>query len=268
MKPLVTIIIPTYNSETALDACLQSIAKQTYKNTEIIIVDKFSTDKTKEIAIKYTEIILEKGPERCSQLNFAAKHANGKYIYRIDSDFIVDPKVIEECVDKCENEGFHAIAVHNTSDPTISFWSSVRKFERDMYKDDDTNIGARFFKRSMFEAVGGFDESLVAGEDYDIHNKFLRIGCRIGRIHSQETHVGEPKTLVEIINKHYYYGKTIGTFITKNPDKADKQLNPIRGAYIRHWKEFLKHPILAAGFCIYQFTRYGSAGLGYISTKV
>jgi|SRR5659263_47129 len=267
-EPLVSIIIPTYNSESTLDVCLNSIKDQTYKNIEIIIVDKFSTDNTKGIAKKYTNKILEKGPERSTQFNFASKHANRKYIYRVDSDFIVGPKVVEECIAKCEHEGFDAIAVHNTSDPTISFWSKVRKFERDMYKDDEINIGARFFKKSIFEAVGGFDESLVAGEDYDIHNKFLRMGCKIGKIESEEIHIGEPKTLIEIAKKHYYYGKTIGDFIKKNPDRADSQLNPVRGAYVRHWKEFLWHPILSLGFFIYQIVRYSSAGLGYISIKV
>src|SRR5659263_671550 len=133
-EPLVSIIIPTYNSESTLDVCLNSTKDQTYKNIEIIIVDKFSTDNTKGIAKKYTNKILEKGPERSTQFNFASKHANRKYIYRVDFDFIVGPKVVEECIAKCEHEGFDAIAVHNTSDPTISFWSKVRKFERDMYK--------------------------------------------------------------------------------------------------------------------------------------
>ncbi len=266
--PLVSIIIPTYNSGVTLDGCLKSIKRQTYKNIEIIIVDKFSTDNTKEIAKKYTDIIFEKGPERSTQFNFAARYAKGKYIYRVDSDFIVETKVIEECIEKCEKEGFNAVAVHNTSDPTISFWSKVRKFERDMYKDDEINIGARFFKKSIFEKVGGFDESLVAGEDYDIHNKFLRIGCKIGKIKSEEVHIGEPKTLMDIAKKHYYYGKTIEDFVKKNSDRANKQLNPIRSAYVRHWKEFLYHPILTIGFFIYQFARYSAAGFGFISAKV
>ncbi len=268
VKPLVSVIIPTYNSASTLEACLKSINAQTYKNVEVIVVDKFSNDGTRDIAKKYTKKVFQKGPERSTQFNFAAKKAKGKYIYRVDSDFIVEPNVIEECIEKCEKEGFDAIAVHNTSDPTVSFWSKVRKFERDMYKDDETNIGARFFKKSIFEAVGGFDTTLVAAEDYDIHNRFLKSGFKIGKIQSEELHLGEPKTLWEIAKKHYYYGKTIGEFIRKNPDKAGKQLSPIRGAYIRHWKEFFAHPFLATGFLIYQITRYLFAGLGYLSVKV
>jgi len=45
-KPLVSVVIPTYNSEKTLKKCLESIKRQTYKNIEIIVVDKFSKDRT------------------------------------------------------------------------------------------------------------------------------------------------------------------------------------------------------------------------------
>ncbi|AEF97132.1 glycosyltransferase family 2 protein [Methanotorris igneus] len=52
---LVSVIIPTYNSEKTIGICLESIKNQTYKNIEIIVVDKFSNDNTVEIAKKYTD---------------------------------------------------------------------------------------------------------------------------------------------------------------------------------------------------------------------
>jgi probable beta-1,3-galactosyltransferase len=53
-NPLVSVIIPTYNSSRTLEKCLKSIKNQTYKNIEIIVVDNNSIDNTKEIAKKYT----------------------------------------------------------------------------------------------------------------------------------------------------------------------------------------------------------------------
>ena len=57
--PTVSIVIPTYNSEATLEECLESIKKQDYpaEKTEIIIADGGSTDKTLEIAGKYTQNI-------------------------------------------------------------------------------------------------------------------------------------------------------------------------------------------------------------------
>jgi glycosyltransferase involved in cell wall biosynthesis len=267
--PLVSIVIPTYNSEKTLAKCLESIKNQNYKNIEIIVVDKNSRDKTVEIAKSYdVKVFVIKAKERCQQVNFGAKKATGKYLYEVGSDFILEPNVIEEAVKKCEKEGYDAIVVHNTSDPTISFWSKVRKLERDCYKDDELNVAARFFRKDVFEAVGGFNESLVAAEDYDLHNRLLEKGFKIGRIQVQEIHIGEPKSLWEIAKKHYYYGKTIGEFIKKNPRKGIKQLSPIRPAFIKHWKEFAKHPILTLGFIVYQIVRYFSAGLGFLVSKI
>jgi glycosyltransferase involved in cell wall biosynthesis len=268
-EPLVSVVIPTFNSEKTLPKCLESIKNQTYKNIEVIVVDKNSEDKTINIAKSYgAKVFVINAKERSEQKNFGVKQSRGKYIYIVDSDFIVEPEVIEEAVRKCENEGYDAVCVHNTSDSTISFWSKVRKLERDCYKDDELNVAARFFKKEVFEAIGGFNESLVAAEDYDLHNRLSEKGFKIGRIQAQEIHIGEPKSLWEVAKKHYYYGKTIGEFIKSNPQKGIKQLSPIRPAFIKHWKEFARHPILTLGFVIYQIVRYFSAVLGLLISKV
>jgi GT2 family glycosyltransferase len=144
----------------------------------------------------------------------------------------------------------------------------VRNLERDCYKDDELNIAARFFRKDIFNKIGLFDESLVACEDYDLHNRLIDKGLKVGKIKSQEVHIGEPKSLLEVAKKHYYYGKSLANFIEKNPDKAGRQLTPLRASYLRHWKDFLSHPKLSIGFAIYQFVRYSSALLGYIIYEI
>lgn len=265
---LVSVIVPTFNSERFLEKCLQSVRKQTYPNIEIIVVDNHSTDKTRRIAEKYADLILFKGPERSAQVNFGVKHANGKYVYRVDSDFVVDQCVVEEAIKKCEAEGFAAVCVHNTSDSSVSFWSKVRKLERDCYKHDNLNIGARFMKKEVFDAVGGFDETIIAAEDYDMHNRILQKGFSLGRIKSQEIHIGEPKTLSAIVRKHFYYGRTIESFIKKNPRIYKKQLSPARLSYFKHRSQFVKNPKLTAGFVVYQFVRYFSTLVGFLTVKI
>jgi len=267
-KPLVSVIIPTKNSEPTIEKCLKSIKMQTYTNIEIIVVDNYSRDGTREIADKYGTRIFSKEPERASQVNFGVKRAKGKYVYRVDSDFVLEPSVVEEAVTVCEQQGYGAVAVHNTSDPTVSFWSKVRKLERDCYRDDEFNIGARFFKRKVFEAVGGFDETLVAAEDYDLHNRLLERGVKVGRIRAQEIHIGEPKTLGEIAKKHYYYGKTIRNYVRKNPHRARRQLSPVRLSYFGYKSQFLRNPVLAVGFIIYQFVRYFATAIGFLTVKL
>ena len=85
VEPLVSVIITTKNSERTLDRCLSTIKNQTYPNIELIVVDNNSTDKTKEIAKKYTKNVFNKGPERSAQRNFGATKARGKFLLIHDS---------------------------------------------------------------------------------------------------------------------------------------------------------------------------------------
>jgi glycosyltransferase involved in cell wall biosynthesis len=250
-----------------LAKCLKSIKWQTHKNIEIIVVDNRSTDNTIEIAKKYTDRIYLKGPERSSQVNYGVQMASGKYIYRVDSDFLLDPKIVEEAVKKAETSGLGAILIHNTSDPHVSFWAKVRKFERDMYASDDLNVAVRFIRKDVFISIGGFDSQLVAGEDYDLHNRIIR-KYAIGKIQSKEIHLGEPKSIGEIARKHFYYGKTINLFLEKNKQRGIKQISPIRTAYLHHYKEFFKHPILASGFLVYQMVRYSCSLVGIVTARM
>lgn len=265
--PFVSIIVPTRNSGNTLCACLKSIRMQSYQNFEIIVVDNFSSDSTREIAAEFGSVFYLVGPERCTQVNFGVSKAKGKYIYRVDSDFVLERDVVKQAVDCCNRYGYDAIVVHNTSDSTVSFWARVRKMERDSYRDVEYTVAARFLNKRVFELLGGFDVNLVAGEDYDLQNRLVRGGFRVGRISAQEIHVGEPKSLKEIFFKHYYYGQNIDRFIQKDQRRALTQLSPFRFSVIKNFSVSYKEPVLLAGFFVYQIVRYMAAGLGMFSTK-
>ncbi|MCD6500401.1 glycosyltransferase [bacterium] len=63
-KPLVSIIIPTFNSEKTLAKCLESVKNQSYKNVEVIVIYKFFRDKILEIANNYNAKIIQDNGER------------------------------------------------------------------------------------------------------------------------------------------------------------------------------------------------------------
>jgi len=264
-KPLVSVVVPTFNSEGFLERCLRSVREQTYGNVEVVVVDKNSKDKTVAIAKDFgVRVFVIEAEERCMQMNYGVKKARGEFVYIVGSDFVLEQAVVEEAVEKCVVEGFDAVCVHNTSDPSVSFWAKVRKLERDCYAGDELNVAARFFGKDVFEKVGGFDERLVAAEDYDLHNRLLKHGFKIGYIKSKEIHIGEPRSLVEIARKHYYYGKTLKRFLDANLERGIKQISPLRPAFIRNRKNFAKHPTLTMGFVVYQIVRYFAAGLGFL----
>jgi glycosyltransferase involved in cell wall biosynthesis len=245
--------------------CLASLRQQSYRNIEIIVVDNHSVDRTVQLATKYGARVYSKGPERSAQVNLGARMAEGKYVYRVDADFVVQPDVIEEAVESCESRGCDAIEVHNTSDATVSLWAQVRKLERDNYAGGQLNVAARFWRRDTFLSLGGFDERLVAAEDYDLHDRLVRAGFKIGRISSCEIHLGEPKTLYEVFRKHYYYGRSLREYIGKNGGSAWRQLSPLRRSYSRAARDSARSPRVLLGFVVYQSVRYFAALVGVIS---
>jgi len=92
-KPLVSIIVNCYNGENFLEDCITSIKNQTYKNWEVIFWDNFSTDKSKDIIIKFKDPRIKyfkakKFTSLYEARNLAIEHSSGKYISFLDTDDI------------------------------------------------------------------------------------------------------------------------------------------------------------------------------------
>jgi len=69
-EPLVSVVIPICNSEKTLARCLESIKNQTYKNIEVIIVDRNTTDRTSQIVKKHEAKFFQLDIERAGAKNF------------------------------------------------------------------------------------------------------------------------------------------------------------------------------------------------------
>jgi len=244
MKDLISIIITTKNSEKTLEDLLKSIKNQTYPYYEIIVVDNFSHDRTQAIAKKYTNKVFEKKPERSSQRNFGAYCAKGKFLFFLDSDMILRPLILEEAVSYLkENREIKGLIIPEESIGQ-SFWAKVLALEKNCYQGDELIEAARFFERKCFLEIKGYDENLLAGEDWDLHIRFKK-KFPIGRIKTPIIHQEGNITLKEILKKKYYYAQNFPKYRKKHPYLATKQMNLIfRKAYFRNWKNLIKHPLL------------------------
>ena len=108
MEELISIIIPVYNVEEYLSACLKSVIGQTYKNLEIIVVDDGSTDKSGMICDEYCSrdnritVIHKKNGGLSDARNAGLKAAKGQYIGFVDSDDWIDPEMYEILYQSCK----------------------------------------------------------------------------------------------------------------------------------------------------------------------
>ena len=175
-EPMVSVIVPTKNSESTIDECLSSLRNQTYQRIEIVVVDNHSHDRTREIAQKYGKVLV-KGPERSSQRNFGAQAAAGCYVFFIDSDMKLTPKVVADCVNSVVHGHANAVIV-----PEISigkgFWAKCKALERSCYIGDNSIEAARFFSKEIFFGVGQFDEQITGEEDWDLQARIAKAGLQ------------------------------------------------------------------------------------------
>jgi glycosyltransferase involved in cell wall biosynthesis len=261
--PLVSVIVPTRNSDPHLVRCLTSIRAQTYPSIELIVVDSYSTDMTRDIASLYADKILLRGGERSSQVNYGVAQARGEFVYKVDSDFALENTVVQQCVEKTF-AGYDTVVVHNSPDTSAGWLSKIRAFEVSMYKYNLDHSSARFMKRSIYQALGGYDEDIIAGEDYDIQNRIRRAGYTTGFADAEAIHLGEPRTLRHLLGKYYAYGWDFHNYVQKNVKESRLQLGFTRRVYFKNWRRFVSSPALGAAFFIYHCLKFVSAGMGYV----
>ena len=104
-NPLISIIIPVYNTAKYLPRCLDSVLKQTYQNLEIIVVDDGSTDNSPKIIKEYAtkdnriKVIHQKNAGLSAARNTGITKATGKYISFVDSDDEISHNMIKKLFD-------------------------------------------------------------------------------------------------------------------------------------------------------------------------
>jgi len=244
-KALVSVVVPTFNSERFLEKCLLSVKGQSHPNIEVIVVDNYSVDRTREIAeICGVRVVLCRAG-RSRARNVGASYAKGEFVLFVDSDMELTPNVVGECVAKMSS-GFDAVIIPEFS-VGEGFWAKCRALEKQCYIGDDLIEAARFFRRSVFESMSGYDSELEAGEDWDLNQRIIKAGFRIGRIDAFIKHHEGKLSLRETMLKKHYYGKTLERYRIRHPEEAKQQLMVIRYAFIKNWKMILKNPVHALG---------------------
>src|SRR6266581_1261452 len=202
-EPLVSVVIPSRNSARTIDDCLRSIILQSYKRIEIIIVDCISTDSTREIAQRMGALVLSHDGERSVAKNLGAKFANGKYLFFVDADHKLGPDLIASCVKAID--GFEGVLINDQDISRDSKVSRLVASRRKILSYDPLNVAVRFVRKDVFDSVGGFDPDLYAGEDLDLHMRFLKLGFKMVYSRATEWHLGSPVNLKGLLNRSLYY---------------------------------------------------------------
>lgn len=257
--PIVSIIIPTRNCRSYLSRLLDSLDRQTFLNYEIILVDNFSSDGTFELASKRARTF-QQGPERHFQRAFGASHAQGEFLMFLDADMELDSSLLQECV-RLGRTGYDAIIIPERGGGT-GFWAECQKLEKECYWNDPWMEAAnRFIHSEIYHRVGGYRTDLIAGEDFELHDRLLKSGARISRSSAMITHY-EDARFWSVVRKKFYYGTQMQYVFKKTPILMMKRFFLIKPAYLRNWKLLLQHPCLLAGIVFMKGAQFIAGGLG------
>jgi glycosyltransferase involved in cell wall biosynthesis len=181
-SPRVSILIPAYNRANYLPETIDSVLKQSFRELDVIVVDDGSTDKTSQvvraIADPRVQYIYQENRGVSGALNTAWRAARGEYIAFLGSDDVMLPTQIETLLKIIERDTFlglvyaRAQAIDPQGNPLPQILGSSPKFAgRELasllYGDCVCGI-ACIVRRNVLERVGGYDETLIANEDWDI----------------------------------------------------------------------------------------------------
>lgn len=178
MGPKVTIIIPFYNCPYVAQA-IKSALKQTYRNTEIIVVNDGSTVHSEKVRPYLRRVIyIEKeNGGTASALNEGIKRASGEYIAWLSSDDMFHPQKVEKQLAFMQARqsviSYTNFSVINESSmivneragaPHVEDW---REFVRHMSKGCHINGCTIMMKKSLYNQIGVFNPSYRYTQDYD-----------------------------------------------------------------------------------------------------
>lgn len=189
---MISVILPSYNSEKTIEPVLSALEKQTYKKPyEVILVDS-STDNTPNIVkskfpgIKFIHLSSKTDPGTARNIGF--KESRGELILFLDSDCIPQSDWVELMVSLHESNEYAAVggAVLNGNDPGskiawAGYMAEFREFIPEHSRKTVNHIPTCniSYKRNYLEQLGGFNPSYYPQEDLDFNFRLGQIGAKI-----------------------------------------------------------------------------------------
>lgn len=177
-EPLVSVVIPAWNAEQTLLETLQSVAAQSYRRLEILIVDDGSTDRTASMAERFcaaeprARLLRKPNGGVASARNLGIAEAQGNWIAPVDADDLWHPSKIEKQVAAAiaapDPPGFvycwfrHIDELGRVTGSGPRWGLEGPAFAQLAYLNFVQNGSALLMSRSAWSAVGGYDEGLRA----------------------------------------------------------------------------------------------------------
>lgn len=179
--PKLTVITPSYNQAAYLERTILSVLNQNYPNLEYIIVDGGSTDESVEVIKKYEKYLCwwvsEKDRGQVHAINKALERATGDYITFQNSDDVYFPSTFSrfgEAALKYQSDILYGDLYMITTDDEVTeiLKTTSYSFTCQILEGMQIHNQSLFFKRSLVQQYGAFDESYRFAFDYEFITRY------------------------------------------------------------------------------------------------
>jgi glycosyltransferase involved in cell wall biosynthesis len=184
-RPLVSVVIPCFNQAHFLVEAIESVRAQVYPRLEVIVVDDGSADNTLEVASRYPDVRPLRQPSRgvAAARNLGFTESLGEFVAFLDADDRLLEHAIQIGVEALAKRPHIAFAAGRSRDiredgrvirgrqqPLVTQDHYLRLLEGCYIWSGSSVV----YKRSAIEGVGGFNETLDAGDDYELYLNIAR----------------------------------------------------------------------------------------------
>lgn len=208
LKPLVSIVVLNYNGVNYLKKTIPKLLSLDYPNYEIIVVDNYSTDRSKKFLKKFKKIMLIENRENLGYSkgkNLGARIAQGKYLFLLDNDILInDPYIIKNLLYFYEHnrDSIISIPLKDSDKQKVTYYGGYfgRLFEPRAKNNLNPilkglsgypNGGAIFTSSKIWTELGGFDESQPFNlDDRDLGIRAYLFGYRVVLFNNYLEHLG------------------------------------------------------------------------------
>jgi GT2 family glycosyltransferase len=179
----------------------------------------------------------------------------------------LEPEVIAACVAAAQNQPETVGIIIPEESFGQGFWAQCKRLERSFYVGVDWIEAARFFDRATYMTVGGYDEHMVSGEDWDLSRRVGEQG-QLTRITPFIHHNEGRLKLWRTLKKKVYYARQARYYLAKNPSGSQltSQVGPLQRykLFFGQPKKLFAAPVTAVGMLFMKTCEFGFGAVGYV----
>jgi len=193
-RPLVSVVVPTFNEERSVSICLDSMLSQTWRELEVLVVDGGSTDRTRELVEAYAavddRVRLVDNPRRTqpAAMNTAVDHVASEWLVRVDAHSTVPADYVERIMEHLPTGRWGGVggrkdgvattvqgrAIAAALGSRFGVGNSTYHHGTEPQEVDHIPFGA--YPVAVVRELGGWDEAISANEDFEFDYRLRQSG--------------------------------------------------------------------------------------------